>query len=344
MSSFPINLIHAEVLAPHGRSLAIGGAPVEKLFEGCGIPLQAVHDPESLITMRQAHLLMEKAAHYAGEETLGSQVGMDLQLDELGALGFAIQQAPTLYDAGRVVMAAVQVSEPGSRCWIEPHGMESWFCYRPVTRFGAGGAQAEQFDCECLLKFVRLAAGDDWLPRKVRVAKVTADVLGKTQHFAETEVERDDTTTAIAFPSHLLPRPLAGPLPGPGATSSWEVDPIAEASLRISCAVALVLESLCKFEHLPSLETMAERLGMHRRAFQRALADEGTSYRHLTERILFRRAATLLGDQGLSVTSISVELGYSSPSSFVRAFRRIAGVTPLAYRASKDARPQAKPG
>ena len=99
--------------------------------------------------------------------------------------------------------------------------------------------------------------------------------------------------------------------------------------------MALVLESLSKFEHLPSLETMAERLGMHRRTFQRALAGEGTSYSHLTERVLFRRAATLLGDQGLSVTSISVELGYSSPSSFVRAFRRIAGVTPMAYRRLK---------
>jgi AraC-like DNA-binding protein len=65
---------------------------------------------------------------------------------------------------------------------------------------------------------------------------------------------------------------------------------------------------------------------------QRLLAGEDTSYRGLTERLIFRRAASLLTESHLSVGEVASELGYSSPSSFIRAFSRISGPTPMAYR------------
>ena len=34
----------------------------------------------------------------------------------------------------------------------------------------------------------------------------------------------------------------------------------------------------------------------------------------------------------MAVKDVSAELGYSNPSNFVRAFVRIAGVTPAEYR------------
>ena len=69
--------------------------------------------------MWQAYRLMEKAARHAGEELFGSEVGTDLRLYELGALGHAVQQAATLNDASKVVMAAIRASEPGSQIWFE---------------------------------------------------------------------------------------------------------------------------------------------------------------------------------------------------------------------------------
>lgn len=77
---------------------------------------------------------------------------------------------------------------------------------------------------------------------------------------------------------------------------------------------------------------MADRFGVNSRTLQRTLAEDDTSYRHISERMMFRRAVDLLADESLSVKTISSELSYSSPNSFIRAFRRIAGVTPGAYR------------
>jgi AraC-like DNA-binding protein len=44
------------------------------------------------------------------------------------------------------------------------------------------------------------------------------------------------------------------------------------------------------------------------------------------------RAQALLGESGLSVTEISLRVGYSSPSHFTKAFRQATGLTPRAFR------------
>ncbi len=328
MSRSTINLVHAEVLSPYARALTRRGAPTERLFRSCGIPLEAVENADSIITVWQSYQLIEKAARYAGEDIFGSIVGMDLKLFELGALGYAVHQAPTLNEAGQVVMSAIQDSEPGSKCWIERHEKEAWFCYCPIERFATGGIQAEQFELECLLQFVRLAAGEDWMPKKVRTSRVTEDTLAKTNHFSNASVEFDSRMTAIAFPSELLHKAI---LDAPVDLATDDGSALLDAS-GISNAVGLILESLSEFQPLTTLDEMAERCGMNSRTLRRALADEGTSYRRLTDRILFRRAVHLLDNPRLSVKELAAELGYSSPSSFIRAFHRIAGTTPTAYR------------
>jgi AraC-like DNA-binding protein len=331
MSRLPVNLVHAEVLSPHARLLTEGGAPTERLFERCGIPLPVLYDPSAIITMRQAHHLMGEAARYAGSEVFGAQAGRTLHLSELGALGHALQQAPSLYNAGKVVMAAVNASEPGSQCWIEEDESDAWFFYHPVHRFGEGGSQAEQFDLQCLLMFIRIAAGPEWTPQKVRTTAATAEALHATAEFAEADVERNTRGSAVAFPKHLLARPLLDSIREGGSTGSGNGE-TAGSALPLSGAVTSLLESLFNFESLPVLEVMADRLGMNARTLQRSLAAEETTYRSLTQRLLFRRAAALLEDERLLVKTISAELGYSSPNSFVRAFREISGVTPKAWR------------
>jgi len=43
-------------------------------------------------------------------------------------------------------------------------------------------------------------------------------------------------------------------------------------------------------------------------------------------------ASQMLQNPGMNVTDIAHRLGYSDVAHFARAFRRIAGVTPLMYR------------
>jgi AraC-like DNA-binding protein len=77
-----------------------------------------------------------------------------------------------------------------------------------------------------------------------------------------------------------------------------------------------------------SLAVVESEMGLHRRILQRMLADESTCFRELKEEVVRDEAVRRLALADASITSISMELGYSEPSAFHRAFRKWFGITP----------------
>jgi AraC family transcriptional regulator len=89
-------------------------------------------------------------------------------------------------------------------------------------------------------------------------------------------------------------------------------------------------------EHLAepiSLEALARLVGLSAcyfcRAFRQSLGMPPQRYQ-LSQRI--ERAKTLLAKRAASVTDVSLTVGYNDTSAFCTAFRRVAGLTPSAYR------------
>ena len=81
-----------------------------------------------------------------------------------------------------------------------------------------------------------------------------------------------------------------------------------------------------------NIEFAARLCNMSKRGLQRKLAAEGTRYSNVRDQVRFDTAKRMLQDRDRNVTDISHLLGYSDPTHFTRAFRRIAGVTPRVYR------------
>jgi AraC-like DNA-binding protein len=81
-----------------------------------------------------------------------------------------------------------------------------------------------------------------------------------------------------------------------------------------------------------NIEFTAELCDMSKRSLQRKLATEGTRYAEVLNQVRFDAAKQMLQDHDRNLTDISHVLGYSDPTHFSRAFRRIAGVTPRVYR------------
>jgi AraC family transcriptional regulator len=46
------------------------------------------------------------------------------------------------------------------------------------------------------------------------------------------------------------------------------------------------------------------------------------------------RAQQLIRETSRSLIDVGIEVGYTSPSHFAQVFRRVAGVTPTAFRSS----------
>ena len=82
----------------------------------------------------------------------------------------------------------------------------------------------------------------------------------------------------------------------------------------------------------PSLAAIATRLHTTPRTLIRRLKRQQCSYRQLLEQARVECADSLLNQAALSVADVADRLGYSDPANFGRAFRRVTGVTPAAWR------------
>jgi len=98
---------------------------------------------------------------------------------------------------------------------------------------------------------------------------------------------------------------------------------------RIRTGVAeLVRDNLLREpDNMSGIETIAKKLAMSASTLRRRLGEEDTSYRELVDEIRLTLAAELLST-GMSVERIADRLGFAEASSFIRAYKRWAGVTP----------------
>jgi AraC-like DNA-binding protein len=104
----------------------------------------------------------------------------------------------------------------------------------------------------------------------------------------------------------------------------------AEAKRMVECALWLDAEAAAPID----LEAAARRAGFSPfhflRLFRRVL---GVSPHQYLVRARLRRAARLLAEPELAVTTIAFEVGFGDLSHFIRSFRRAAGVSPGGFRA-----------
>ena len=90
-------------------------------------------------------------------------------------------------------------------------------------------------------------------------------------------------------------------------------------------------------EDAPGFAEVAGALHLSTRSLHRRLAEEGTSFRQVRERLRRDQALQRLENTKQGVAEIAAALGYSEPSAFFRAFVAWTGVSPTQYRSAARA-------
>ncbi len=83
---------------------------------------------------------------------------------------------------------------------------------------------------------------------------------------------------------------------------------------------------------LPSFEELTDLLCMSARTLRRRLDKEGTSYQRIKDNARRDVAITLLSREGLTVSEVAEQVGFSDPSAFHRSFKKWTGQSPGSYR------------
>lgn len=107
------------------------------------------------------------------------------------------------------------------------------------------------------------------------------------------------------------------------------VAPAASWSARVARAVSSHLA-----EGIPTLGAIARELGTSERTARRRLADEGTTFAALVERVQRERAEELVAGS-LPLRDVAFALGFADATAFSRAYRRWTGNAPSLTRAAR---------
>jgi len=81
-----------------------------------------------------------------------------------------------------------------------------------------------------------------------------------------------------------------------------------------------------------SIDEVARKSGMHKRALQRALQGQSTSYTQIVNHVRKGLATERLRHSDMSVVQLASLLGYTDSSTFNRAFKRWFNTTPMLWR------------
>jgi AraC-like DNA-binding protein len=158
-----------------------------------------------------------------------------------------------------------------------------------------------------------------------------ADGLARVSDaLANVRTHRDGRSSFFTLPLRMLlqrPPRLDRPI---GADLSRDLAPMPDGDFLAS--MRCLVESLV-MGGLSDLATAADTLGMSTRTLQRRLALHGVEYSRLVEEARIARAEGWLRQADFPVADIARALGYRDPSNFARAFRRVNGMSPRAYRA-----------
>jgi AraC-like DNA-binding protein len=86
---------------------------------------------------------------------------------------------------------------------------------------------------------------------------------------------------------------------------------------------------------IPHIQLLSEIAGISVRTLQRRLEKAGLNYRELLKLTMYEEARHLLVYTDDPIRVISGKLGYSESTHFARAFRGIAGISPMEFRSRR---------
>lgn len=85
-------------------------------------------------------------------------------------------------------------------------------------------------------------------------------------------------------------------------------------------------------ENVPSIQDVATNLGLHERTLKRRLQKLGTSYQEILINLRINRSIELLKKSDYKIDEIAHAVGYLSPTTYKRLFKKWTGMTPNSIR------------
>ncbi|MCX9155578.1 AraC family transcriptional regulator [Niveibacterium sp. 24ML] len=309
------------------------GCSPQPILDAVGVSEAFLACPDNLINFQTAGSLLARCALATGDD-FGVRLGARANTTTLGLLGSLLLTAPNVGEALRLLIQHLHMHSQTAVAALDEMSDTVSLSYGIHHLPETGSEQVYGGGMGIALGIMRSLCGAQWRPAAVHFPFRAPASLGTFRQIFGCSLLFDADLCAMSFPVALLAQPIQ--------KSAFNVAKhfhllrtIAEFQRHHPEAVTprvqrtvhqLLLESRL------SEESLAEKLHLHRRTLNRMLAREGTSFRELAREARFNVAKQRLKDSSATIEQIALTLGFTSSSSFGRAFQQWAGTSPTVFR------------
>lgn len=310
---------------------------VDSIFGRATIDTSQLDNPFNEISLRQYCTLFEEAAAQTGYDNFGLQFGQNFQPKRLGAIGYVAINSPTLSSGLRNFIRYFPAHQDNSILSLEHDRDVLWLTYQIVDPRIARRRQDAELSLGMFCNIFRHALGPRWRPLEVHFEHHLPDERGEHRTTFDAPVLFGQKVNAIAFKREDLDADMPGHDPYLYAV----IEPfLAERrTLRQNpedFVTALRHEIKLRLgDSTPSLDVLADGLGLTSTVLRRRLKDFGVGFNDLVKAARQELALRHVSDHDMPLTEVALALGYSELSAFSRAFRNWTGMSPQRYRRTK---------
>lgn len=296
--------------------------------------------PETRVPTKTNDALWAEAVRQLHDDALGLHFAQVLDLDAFHLVGHLALSSRTVGEALERVVEFSRLLHDAGRTELE------YTAQGRVLLFpGCRGLPAPpprhiaEFTTASVVLLVRLVTAEPgWRPEEVRFHhSAPADTSPHRALFGCSPVfDALEDCLVLDEASLRLPVRVAGPsrigryLEGYARELLSQL-PNTDDSLEAQVRRAIITSLMGR---VPSVDEVAQRLGLTARTLQRRLASVGLGFTALVDDVRRASAERYLADGALPLAEISFLLGFTEPSTFHKAFRRWTGQTPGAFRQS----------
>jgi len=229
----------------------------------------------------------------------------------------------------------------GARCSLEIDGKIARSCFWFDPRLRIHEAAYEFVIAIGVLRARRITRIARLAPIEVHFMHEQPKDITRHQQLFACPIRFGADVTQIVMSAKFLDTPMAGAEPALNELLSREADRMLASLPRARRASERVEAELSAYPDLrsASAERIARKLGMSTRTLHRKLLAEGTTYRAIIDRVRAAAALYRLEHSEQPIAEIAHALGFGSPQSFHRAFKRWTGTTAQRRRTAARRKP-----
>ncbi|MFZ5525171.1 MAG: helix-turn-helix domain-containing protein [Pseudomonadota bacterium] len=328
---------HLKILA---SALDVEGFDARLIAQRCAIDsIDALEQAGTWVALDVFDQAMAAAIEASGDASFGLVVGKSIAMMQFRLFTPLALSAPSL----RQVLADLLYFSPLAleRCEIEL--VETPGAARleiePLVQHGHSGRFRTEQVVSSTMQMLRLAGAEPRDILQIQFPYACPDGLqGRYAAAFGRHLSFGQAACTIEFNPALLdaPQPSHDPLAYTAARTRAELA-LAAKGHGSDLAEQVRQHVLQAFPHQASVQETAAHLGISERRLRRQLQMLGLSHSDLVQQCQRLAAERLLADAALPLKQVADALGFSSVSTFHRAFRRWAGVTPSAWREGRMA-------